>query len=213
MRYAALFAIPAAILGIATAFHLPDFQPFFDALPIAVSDYIPASLSNQTAQEHDVLKRQYSNTCPTSFINCQNLGAPQLCCAPSAVCSPDAAGHVACCPSGLACSGTIGGVITAGTLNSNGVVQGGAATGATTGGTLATASATTTIPTTTAGAVPTTTNSNGLVLATGQTTVATGGAATGSQFVVASGTTVATPAAAVRAAQIVMLIMCLLLAN
>ena len=52
-------------------------------------------------------RRQSNNECPTSYSNCYGQGAPSLCCQPSAVCSADMAGHVACCPVGAACTGTI----------------------------------------------------------------------------------------------------------
>lgn len=198
-----LYALPTALLlTTATAFRLPDFQPFFSALPISLQDYIPPSLSNDTAQ-HDLLKRQYSNTCPTSFDSCSNLGAANLCCASNAVCSADYAGNVACCPSGAACSGTISGIITAGTMNSDGVLVGATGTGTDTSG-LAAASATTTTGFETAS----TTTGNGLVAAsTTATTLGTdtGGlvTSTGSGFVLDGTSTVATPGAGVRAAQIV----------
>lgn len=109
------------LLAIATsAFDLPNFVDFIPALPITLADYIPPTVSNET--HHENLKRQVTATdgCPNHFQNCANMGAPGLCCATKAVCSPDAAGHVACCPSGEACSGTVAGVITGGTVNSDG---------------------------------------------------------------------------------------------
>lgn len=199
MRHATLLAIPTAIISIATAFQLPNLEPFLAALPISLSDYIPDSLTNQTAH-HDLLKRQYSNTCPTNFNSCTNLGAPGLCCAAAAVCSADAAGNVACCPSGAACSGTIGGYITAGTVNSDGALVGVATTGSDTSGLVgASASSTTSFQ------AASTTSSGGLILASTQATTATTdeSTATGSAFVLDGGSTVATPGAGMRAAQIV----------
>jgi len=184
MRYATLLALPATVISIATAFQLPDFQPFLAALPVSLSDYIPPSVSNQTAQ-HELLKRQANGGCATGLENCSNLGDPGACCVTGAVCSPDALGHVACCPSGKACSGTVSGVVTAGTLNSDGSLVGAATTGTDTSGLVA---------------ATTMTTSNGLVLASTTT------AGTGSDFVLASGTTVATPGAGARAAQIVSLL-------
>ena len=189
----------ALLLSFSTALHLPNFQPFLNALslPITLADYIPP---NPNAREtltfrpaHDLLKRQFSNTCPTNFKDCANLGAPNLCCASAAVCSPDFAGNVACCPSGAACSGTIAGVITAGTVNSVGSFI---PTGTTTAG----------------GAGATTTNVFGvstttsavLVPASTATTVGDGGTTgSGTGFIIAGSSTVATPALAVRGAQVV----------
>lgn len=185
-----------SVLSLATAFEIPQIQSFLSAISNNFDDFLPAlSISNETAQEQaqqlDLRKRQYSNTCPKHFSNCDNLGAPSLCCANGAVCSADAAGHVACCPIGAACTGTIGGVITAGTVNSIGSLM----------------SQTATI-TTTGSFVPVTT-SNGLVVATSPTAAVTQTAGqynpstSGRGFVVDGTSTVATPGAAVRGAQIV----------
>jgi len=215
MRHAQLFAVPAAVLltlQLATAFQLPNLEPFLAAIPISLSDYIPASLSNQTAQHEQqqqlLLRRQFSNTCPTNFNSCANIGGSGLCCAPNAVCSADAAGHVACCPSGAACSGTISGVITAGTVNSNGAIVGGGGAAATTGP--GSSSGLVRATTTTGFQTASPTSGNGLIVASTQSTTgaAAGGGgstapASGTNFILASGTPVATPGAGVRGLQIV----------
>ncbi|KAI7347323.1 hypothetical protein KC354_g13977 [Hortaea werneckii] len=204
MRTTAIVA--AAVLATSThALRLPtiDLQPFLSALPISLQDYIPSNLSNQTVQ-YELLRRQ-SDNCPNDFRNCANLGAPGVCCASNAVCSADFAGNVACCPSGAACSGRISSVVTAGTVNSNGAVVGGAGAAAATTGTdnsdgLASATTTTDFQT------PTSTNAGGLVAATtddSNTAVTDDGSqGTNTQFVANGGTTVATPAAGVRRADI-----------
>ncbi|KAI7141743.1 hypothetical protein D0869_04036 [Hortaea werneckii] len=204
MRTTAIVA--AAVLATSThALRLPtiDLQPFLSALPISLQDYIPSNLSNQTVQ-HELLRRQ-SDNCPNDFRNCANLGAPGVCCASNAVCSADFAGNVACCPSGAACSGRISSVVTEGTVNSNGVVVGGAGAAAATTGTdnsdgLATAS------TTTGFQNPTSTTGPGLVAAStddSNTAVTDDGSqGTSTNFVANGGTTVATPAAGVRRADI-----------
>lgn len=63
------------------------------------------------------LKRQASSssssssgggtTCPQSYSACAALGAPGLCCHRDSNCAVDQAGHVACCPSGAVCTGSI----------------------------------------------------------------------------------------------------------
>ncbi|RMZ00159.1 hypothetical protein D0862_06838 [Hortaea werneckii] len=206
MRTTAIVA--AAVLATSThALRLPtiDLQPFLSALPISLQDYIPSNLSNQTVQ-HELLRRQ-SDNCPNDFRNCANLGAPGVCCASNAVCSADFAGNVACCPSGAACSGRISSVVTEGTVNSNGVVVGGAGGAAATTGTdnsdgLAASSATMTTDFQT----PTSTNGGGLVAAStddSNTAVTDDGSqGTNTNFVANGGTTVATPAAGVRRADI-----------
>lgn len=193
-------AICVLISTHAIALQLPDFQSFVSALSISLEDYLPPSfLSNDTVigKQHELLKRQFSNTCPQDFNNCANLGAPGLCCATGAVCSADSAGHVACCPLGAECSGTIGGVVTEGTVNSVGSLI--------SGGVTATAAGQTS---TSAFVFATTTTSGGLVVASVPTaTSVTPGqfnpSTSGNGFVIDGTSTVATPGAAVRGAQIV----------
>lgn len=205
MRCSAFHLLPASLLvSVATSLQLPDLQPFLSALPNIFQDYIPQNLPNGTA--HDLLKRQYSNTCPDGFDSCSNLGAAQLCCMSGSVCSADYAGAVACCPSGAACTGTISGIITQGTIDaSNGaIVGGGAVTGATSSGGLATASASTTSFSFFSSGAATTSN-NGLVMATTQATIATddSGSSGNGGFIVDGTSTVATPGAGLRRAEIV----------
>ena len=192
--FAALYLLPPALTS---ALQLPNFQDLVSRFSITFEDFIPPAFASNASETegHDLLKRQFSNTCPQDFRNCANLGAPGLCCASAAVCSADAAGNVACCPTGAECSGTIGGVITAGTVNSVGsVIHGTNAAGATTSSFVF------------AG----TTTGNGLVPANAQTTATSQNAGayhptttTGGGFVVNGGSTVATPGAAVRGADIV----------
>ncbi|EME49724.1 hypothetical protein DOTSEDRAFT_58910 [Dothistroma septosporum NZE10] len=200
MRCFAFHFLPTGLLiSVAVTLQLPDLQPFLSALPNLVQDYIPQALQNDTA--HELLKRQTSNACPTDFRSCANLGAPQLCCMSNAVCSADYAGHVACCPSGAACTGTITGIVSSGTMNGNGVVVGGgaAATGTSNAGSVGGSSATTT----SFEFASSTQSNNGLVAASTQGTVATNnGATTGNGFIVAGSSTVATPGAGVRTADI-----------
>ncbi|KXT08535.1 hypothetical protein AC579_5408 [Pseudocercospora musae] len=197
--------LPAPLLwSLTSALQLPDLRPFVQALPNALQDLLPESLHNDTA--HELLKRQYSNTCPEDFNSCANLGASNLCCHSNAVCSADYAGHVACCPSGAACTGTIGGVITAGTLGSNGAIVGGGApaTGTTeNGGVLATNTA----QTTTSFQFASSTN-NGLVMATTPSTVASdnGEATNTGGFIVDGTSTVANPNAGARIAEVPFLV-------
>ncbi|KAG9627506.1 hypothetical protein KCU64_g18267, partial [Aureobasidium melanogenum] len=92
------------------------FSPF-----LSVLEWSQQTSSNETF--HDLPKRALDPTsCPTGYKNCANLGAPGLCCANSAICAPDQAGHVACCPSGAVCTGAISSIITAGVIASGGSV-------------------------------------------------------------------------------------------
>ncbi|KAF2264536.1 hypothetical protein CC78DRAFT_568236 [Lojkania enalia] len=90
-----LFAPALATPG----FHFADF-----AAPLPDSTL----LSNETIAEEglELVKRQ-SSGCASGYSPCSSLGNPGLCCRSDSVCSADAVGHVACCPQGAVCTGTI----------------------------------------------------------------------------------------------------------
>jgi hypothetical protein len=154
-----------------------------------MDDYIRPNNTQSPPPAHELLRRQFSNTCPTNFHACNNLGAPGLCCASEAVCSADANGNVACCPTGAECSGTINGVIHSGTVNQYGSVV--AATGS---GTSSFVRAT---GSTGEGLVPASTR-------TTATSAAAGGASTtGDGFIIDGTSTVASPGMGARAVGVV----------
>ncbi|KAK5114869.1 hypothetical protein LTR62_002026 [Meristemomyces frigidus] len=207
-----LYTLPAALLlaTTTTALQLPslDFH-----LPLSLNDYLPPpppqpQPQNSPNHDHDLLRRQNSGSssaCPSKYNSCSALGAPGLCCAPSALCSADAAGNVACCPSGAACSGVISGVITAGTVSNGVIVAGGAGAGSTSfkSGGLTTSTSYIGFQ-----AASSTTSGGGLVQASGTAATATGqgqGQSTvggGSGFVIDGSSTVATPGAGMRRAEV-----------
>jgi hypothetical protein len=78
------------------------------------------------------LLRRQDSQCPAGHFGCSNLGAPQACCATTAICTTDSANHVACCPDGASCTGIIGGATSPGatTASSN---QAATTTGSNTG--------------------------------------------------------------------------------
>lgn len=87
--------------------------------PNLFADFLLPSPEESTANNStldssnlDLLKRQ-SNACATGYGSCANLGNPGLCCRLDTICSADAVGNIACCPSRAACTGTIGGINTA----------------------------------------------------------------------------------------------------
>lgn len=190
MRYP--IQVLALCAATVSALQLSDFQPFLSAIPISVSDYLPPAVADrappqeqqattptqkseqQLQPHHNLFRRQTDDTCPSSYNNCANIGAPGLCCAPSARCSADAAGHVACCPRGAACTGTIGAIKT------------GTSTGTGTGTGTATSTASGT-------------GDSGLLVtaSTSQSALSTGEGG----FVMDGGQTVATPGAGFRGAQ------------
>ena len=199
MRLSTLHLLPSTLLlTLTTAFQLPNFQPFFSAFTVSISDFIPPTTNNETSSPHDLLKRQYSNTCPTDYHDCSNIGGPGLCCPSADVCSADFAGNIACCPTGVACSGTIGGVITAGTVNSYGSLVGASGSVTPVPGSSSLTYASGPATTTTAGLVPASAPST-VGVPSGSAT------ATGGTGIFYDGSTVATPGAAVRGAQVVSL--------
>ena len=82
------------ILGSASSEYSPFFPP-----------YIESSLHDVEGSAGGLLKRQ--NSCGSGYISCANLGGTGVCCKSNAMCALDQAGHVACCPVGSACTGTI----------------------------------------------------------------------------------------------------------
>lgn len=158
MRYP--IQVLALCAATVSALQLPDLQPFLSAIPISISDYLPPTPADkippqeqqnntptqkpqQQAQPHaNLFRRQDDDTCPSSYNNCANIGAPGLCCSPSARCSADAAGHVACCPRGAACTGTIGGIVAGGSTGTGTGSAASTASGTANSGLLVTASTT-----------------------------------------------------------------------
>lgn len=91
------------VLLVALVVATPDtFSPF--SSPLLEGLFVQ---TNGTSDAYDLLRRQ-SNACPSGYNSCAGLGAPGLCCNTNSNCSPDMAGHVACCPRGAVCTGTIG---------------------------------------------------------------------------------------------------------
>ncbi|KAK2873808.1 hypothetical protein FQN49_002054 [Arthroderma sp. PD_2] len=87
---------------------IADTSPFHAPQTRDVDSLFSFGFTPKLAQ---LVKRQ--NLCPPGFNSCAILGSPEACCQPEAVCSRDAASHIACCPSGAACTGTLSGTGTA----------------------------------------------------------------------------------------------------
>jgi len=104
--FAPLLLAPLAALAAPDVYG--DFEAAVAPLPTPVYEAMETSPADGNLE---LLKRQ-GNACATSYFNCAGLGAPGLCCPRTAVCSADQAGHVACCPQGVACTGAIGAVPT-----------------------------------------------------------------------------------------------------
>lgn len=154
------------------------FSPFLSVLEWSQTD------SNETF--HELPKRALDPTsCPTNYKNCAAIGAPGLCCANSAICAPDQAGHVACCPSGAVCTGAISSIITSGVIASGGSVAS------------TTAAASQPLTASASSSRTTATSGGGLIVASGLSTTGsspatTGSATTGGGFIIVGTSTAAT---------------------
>ncbi|KAI9775469.1 MAG: hypothetical protein M1839_001086 [Geoglossum umbratile] len=90
MRTAGVFSL--ALTLYAAVVSSSQFSPFY-----------PAWVGEPLFALHE--KRQ--GNCPSNYNACTNLNAPYACCISNTNCQPDAVGHVACCPKGSACTGTV----------------------------------------------------------------------------------------------------------
>lgn len=171
------------VLALSSIVNASFFSPLLSAF-----DSLSSIATNETS--HEVLKRQTNaNACPSGYNACSALGAPGLCCASTASCAVDQAGHVACCPSGAVCTGSISSIITAGTIIGGGGAGAVAGASSTSNSLLLGGGSSTSTTASTA----TTTTGNGLILASTNPSSTTGGSATTTQgFIIAASSTVAT---------------------
>lgn len=94
----------------------PEPAPFSHPLDLEASRY-------QASRILRILKRD--GNCPASYSGCSDQGDSNVCCREGTTCTVDAANNIACCPTGAACTGTLGATATAtsggsGNDNSNG---------------------------------------------------------------------------------------------
>jgi len=96
MRTAGVFSLILALYSAVAS--SSRFSPFY-----------PPLVEEPSLKWRDLLplheKRQ--GNCPSNYNACSNLNAPFACCIANTNCQLDAVGHVACCPRGSACTGTI----------------------------------------------------------------------------------------------------------
>lgn len=123
MLYSLLFLVN---LAMATSF---QYLPFS-------SPYVGQQIQDVEGSAGDLLRRQ--SGCASGLISCANLGGLGVCCKSNAMCALDQAGHVACCPVGSACTGTIN----AGSVLATGLSTGSTSTSAPQSQTTTTPSAT-----------------------------------------------------------------------
>ncbi|KAI9864941.1 MAG: hypothetical protein M1813_002712 [Trichoglossum hirsutum] len=98
MRSAGVLSL---VLTLFAAIASPSqYSPFYPAL---VQE--PHLERKGAKSPSDLGKRQ--GGCPSNYNACSNLNAPNACCISNTNCQLDAVGHVACCPKGSACTGSI----------------------------------------------------------------------------------------------------------
>ncbi|KAF3935860.1 hypothetical protein ABW19_dt0206978 [Dactylella cylindrospora] len=91
-RIASILALTALVN--AEGLSQRNTSPFFPALGVFPPSRIQA--------------RQNSNgNCPDDTHSCASISYPGFCCINSASCALDSAGHIACCPNGIVCVGTV----------------------------------------------------------------------------------------------------------
>lgn len=111
-----------ALVFLSTTFPAPG-------LSTSLSPFVaPVSEEVWNLQVIGLQKRQ--NACPSNYNPCSSLNAGfnagSVCCASGTECQLDQAGHVACCPRGASCTGTISvGTATSSTGNTGGFIVGG----------------------------------------------------------------------------------------
>ncbi|RDW94117.1 uncharacterized protein DSM5745_01439 [Aspergillus mulundensis] len=77
----------------------------------------PITASPETNRRaYDILQllNKRDGNCPGGYSPCDNLDNSGICCRTDAICTSDDANHIACCPSGASCTGTLGGGSTSG---------------------------------------------------------------------------------------------------
>lgn len=62
-------------------------------------------VSDLDPNHHDIFRRD--TTCQKGYLSCDYMGLTGYCCPSSAQCAIDGVGHVACCPVGAVCVGTV----------------------------------------------------------------------------------------------------------
>ncbi|KAI9840124.1 MAG: hypothetical protein M1837_001885 [Sclerophora amabilis] len=162
MRYSAVAALLTSLVISTTATSPPRLSPF---LPPLVQDVFDPSSNGSAVDLVQLELQRRQNTCPENFEACSNLGAAGACCASGTNCQKDGADHVACCPDGSSCTGTINvGTQSAPASSSPGGGGGGGGGVVPPGGSTAATLPSTAAPTTNGFLPPSTTTSPGVSL-------------------------------------------------
>lgn len=111
MKNAALLT-PALLSSLITAILIVPFQ-----VPAPELGFISNDVSLTNTTHHEFFKR--ADNCPNGYGSCAYMGQPSFCCKGTSNCGTDNVGHVACCPVGAVCTGTIGGSFATVSNNNN----------------------------------------------------------------------------------------------
>ena len=71
--------------------------------------FSPPQPTGNHARALDVLRilKRSDNNCPAGHNPCTNMDSPDVCCKQGSRCSRDANDHIACCPTGASCTGSL----------------------------------------------------------------------------------------------------------
>ncbi|CAL5874677.1 uncharacterized protein PFLUO_LOCUS8978 [Penicillium psychrofluorescens] len=69
----------------------------------------PANAETNNQRAFDVLQllKRTENNCPGGYNPCSKLGNADACCQDGTICSRDSANNIACCPTGVSCTGSL----------------------------------------------------------------------------------------------------------
>ncbi|KAJ9376547.1 hypothetical protein DTO063F5_8716 [Paecilomyces variotii] len=92
--------LPAGLL-LAPSVLAIDTSPFYPP-------WSDPTIDKRAAEVLDILLKRDDN-CPSGYNACTALGNSGACCRDGTICSLDAASHIACCPTGASCTGSLSG--------------------------------------------------------------------------------------------------------
>ncbi|OKL60219.1 hypothetical protein UA08_04621 [Talaromyces atroroseus] len=100
------------LLCLATLLISPSWSiesaPFTHAATATTAAAATASILNAVPAAYDLQILKRDGNCPANYNSCSNEGESGICCESGTTCTVDAANHIACCPTGAKCTGTLG---------------------------------------------------------------------------------------------------------
>ncbi|EWC44353.1 hypothetical protein DRE_01179 [Drechslerella stenobrocha 248] len=98
MRSLSRLARIASILSLTALVSAEDLSP---------RDLFPFFPAHQVSYPQPRLLRRNDGNCPKDTHSCASISYPGFCCINAARCALDNSGHIACCPNGIICSGSV----------------------------------------------------------------------------------------------------------